>query len=81
MSMLTEQEYEEYIRLLRAWVDAEKALEGPEETDAEAAARAREAHAAVQSFRERHGLGGAGVRAEAPAPAEETVYAKRGDGG
>ena len=56
MSMLTEQEYEEYIRLLRAWVDAEKALEGPAEADAEAAHAAREAHAAVQSFRERHGL-------------------------
>jgi hypothetical protein len=61
MSMLTEQEYEEYIRLLRAWVDAEKALEGPEPADDEAAHSAREAHAAVQSFRERHGLGGAGV--------------------
>ena len=60
MSMLTEQEYEEYIRLLRGWVDAEKALEGTGEA-AEAAHSAREAYAAVQSFRERHGLGGAGV--------------------
>ena len=57
MSMLTEQEYEEYIRLLRDWVDAEKALEGPDEADAEAARLSREAYAAVQSFRERHGLG------------------------
>ena len=63
MSMLTEQEYEEYIRLLRAWVDAEKAclpvgkaLAGP--TEADAPERAREAHAAVQSFRERYGLDG-----------------------
>src|SRR3972149_9364397 len=59
MSMLTEQEYEEYIRLLRAWVDAEKALEGPDAPDAEAAHHAREAYTAVQTFRERHGLGGA----------------------
>ena len=57
MSMLTEQEDEEYIRLLRAWVDAEKALEGPDGADAEASGRAREAYAAVQSFRERYGLG------------------------
>ena len=64
MSMLTEQEYEEYIRLLRAWVDAEKPLEGPAAPDAEASARARQAYAAVQSFRERHGLGAAAVGAE-----------------
>ncbi|MDP2674918.1 MAG: hypothetical protein Q8Q00_08435 [Dehalococcoidia bacterium] len=73
MSMLTEQEYEEYIRLLRGWVDAEKALEGPGAPDSEASGRAREAHAAVQTFRERHGLGGEGTRPEAPAP----VYARR----
>jgi hypothetical protein len=73
MSMLTEQEYEEYIGLLRAWVDAEKALEGPVETDAEATARVREAHAAVASFRERYGLGGEGSRPQAPAP----VYTRR----
>jgi hypothetical protein len=58
MSMLTESEYEEYIRLLREWVDAEKALEGPADADARAAQRAREAHAAVRSFRERYGLDG-----------------------
>ena len=69
MSMLTEQEYEEYIRLLRGWVEAEKALEGPDEADAGASARAREAYAAVQSFRERHGLGEAVEAA--------TVYANR----
>ena len=57
MSMLTEQEYEEYIRLLRAWVDVEKALEAPEPAADEVARLAREAHAAVQTFRERHGLG------------------------
>ena len=65
MSMLTEQEYEEYIRLLRGWVDAEKALEGPDAPEAEASALAREAYAAVQSFRERHGLGSDGTRVEA----------------
>ena len=70
MSMLTEQEYEEYIRLLRGWVDAEKALEGPDAAEAEAAQRAREAHAAVQGFRERHGLGSEGVRAEVTAARE-----------
>ncbi len=74
MSMLTEREYEEYIQLLRVWVDAEKALEGPAEGDAEASqrpdgrasARAREAHAAVQSFRQRYGLGGEAVREPQP---------------
>ena len=64
MSMLTEQEYEEYIRLLRAWVDVEKALEGPEPAADEVARLAREAHAAVQGFRERHGLAGTAVTAE-----------------
>ncbi len=60
--MLTEREYEEYIQLLRVWVDAEKALEGAEEqVDPEARQRAREAYAAVQGFRERHGLGEAAV--------------------
>lgn len=69
MSMLTEREYEEYIQLLKVWVDAEKALEGPAEADAQASAprrgpawaRAREAHAAVQGFRQQHGLGEAAV--------------------
>ena len=54
--MLTEREYEEYIQLLREWVDAEKALEGPAE--AEAKERAHAAYAAVQGFRERYGLDG-----------------------
>ncbi len=59
--MLTEREYEEYIQLLRVWVDAEKALDGPAEGDGQAAQRAREARAAVQSFRERYGLAEAAV--------------------
>ena len=58
MSILAEREYEEYIQLLREWVDAEKALEGPAEADAQAVQRARAAYAAVQGFRERYGLGG-----------------------
>jgi len=65
MSMLTEQEYEEYIRLLRAWVDVEKALEGPEPAADEVARLARDAYAAVQGFRERHGLGSDRTRVEA----------------
>ena len=65
MSKLTESEYEEYILLLRVWVDAEKALEGP--ADGEAAAHARQAHAAVQSFRWRYGLGEAAVEPVAEA--------------
>ena len=76
MSMLTEQEYEEYIRLLRGWVDAEKALEGPAEADAEAARQAREAYAAVQSFRERHGLGSEAARAEGRANHKWKNYLK-----
>ena len=56
MSKLTEQEYEEYIRLLRAWVDAEKALDSPGAADAGATQRVLEAYAAVESFRERYGL-------------------------
>jgi hypothetical protein len=64
MSKLTEQEYEEYIRLLRGGVDAEKALEGPGAPDAGAAHQAREAYAAVQGFRERYGLAGTAVAVE-----------------
>jgi len=69
MSMLTENEYEEYIRLLRNWVDAEKGLEGPDGADATAARQAREAYAAVQAFRAAHGLG--------EAVQEAAVYANR----
>ena len=72
MSMLTEQEYEEYIRLLRGWVEAEKALEGPGAPAAEASARAREAYATVQTFRERHGLA-----QEAVATGESRVTERR----
>lgn len=56
MAILTEQRYEEYIRLLKAWVEAEKGPEGQAPPDADAAERAREAYAAVQSFRSAQGL-------------------------
>ena len=78
MSMLTEREYEEYIQLLRAWVDAEKALEGPAEADAGAAQVVREAYAAVQSFRAQHGLGEAAVAAAAEPEAAERGAQGRG---
>ncbi len=68
MSKLTESEYEEYILLLRVWVDAERA---EDEVDPEAAAQARSAYAAVQSFRWRYGLGGEELDAEAEPMAEE----------
>ncbi|MEE8346026.1 MAG: hypothetical protein V3S20_01640 [Dehalococcoidia bacterium] len=69
MSMLTAEQYEEYIQLLRAWVDAEKALGGPAGADAvadqgpdgRASARVREAYAAVQGFRAQHRLGEAAM--------------------
>ena len=64
MSKLTESEYEEYMQLLKAWVQADKVLEGP--ADGEAAAHARPTHAAVQDFRQRYGLGEAAVREPQP---------------
>ncbi len=68
MAIRTEQRYEEYIRLLKAWVDAERALEGAEdEVDPEAQERARTARAAVDGFRSAHGLDGEAVREPQPA--------------
>ncbi len=65
MSKLTESEYEEYIRLLRTWKDAERALDGAEdEVDPEARERDLAAHAAIQGFRAQHGLGEAAVATE-----------------
>jgi len=63
VSMLTESEYEEYMQLLKAWVQADKALEGLVTPDAEAQERARTTRAAVQGFRSRYGLGEAAVGA------------------
>ncbi len=68
MSILTESEYEEYIQFLRAWVDAERALDSPATPDAQAQERARNTRAAVQVFRLRYGLGEAAME---PQPAAE----------
>jgi hypothetical protein len=77
MSRLTEAEYEEYIGLLSAWVDAEKALEGVEqEVDAAARERSREAYAAVRSFRAAKGLE-LGAQAEVEAAGETRVAQRR----
>ncbi len=56
MSKLTEDQYEEYMQLLKAWMQTDKALEGLVTADAEAQERARTTRAAVQAFRERYGL-------------------------
>ncbi len=67
MSKLTETEYEEYIRLLKSWMDAERALEGAEEeVGPEARERIRGAYAAVQGFRQQHGLDSEAVREPQP---------------
>ncbi len=62
MSKLTEDQYEDYMQLLKAWVQADKALDSPVTTDAEAQERARTTRAAVQSFRQRYGLDSEAVR-------------------
>ena len=66
MSTLTDDQYTEYLQVLKKWIEADKALKGPATPDAEAqgrpdgraSARARAAYAAVQGFRERYGLDG-----------------------
>ena len=59
MSKLSESEYEEYMELLKVWVQADKALEEQTQpSGGEAAAQARSAYAAVQDFRSRYGLDG-----------------------
>jgi hypothetical protein len=55
MSILTDEQYAEYLQLLKEWIEADKALKGPT-PEAEARERARAAHAALQGFRERYGL-------------------------
>ncbi len=70
MSKLTESEYEEYMRLLKAWVQADKALDSPVPPDADAQERARTTRAAVDRFRERYGLDGEERGAEAQPVAE-----------
>ncbi len=71
MSKLTESEYEEYMRLLKAWVEADKALEGQTQpSGGEAAAQAHSAYAAVRDFRSRYGLDGEERGVEAQPVAE-----------
>jgi hypothetical protein len=81
MSMLSEAQYEEYIGLLKAWVEAEKALEGGDGAEGEAGVR--EAYAAVRRFRERYGLsqGAAGVEAEGAKGAPVRADWRRGEAG
>ena len=70
MSKLTEREYEEYMQLLKAWVQADKRPDSPTTPDAEARQRARTTLAAVQDFRQRYGLDGEERGAEAQTVAE-----------
>ena len=58
MNRLSDEQYAEYVELLKAWVEADKVVKGPATPDPEAQVRARAAYAAVQSFRERYGLDG-----------------------
>ena len=59
MSKLTESEYEEYMQLLKAWVQADKAPDSPATPDAEAQEQAHRTREAVNRFRSAHGLDGA----------------------
>ena len=61
MTRLSDEQYTEYVELLKAWVEADSVLMGPATPDPEAEERARAAYAAVEGFRERYGLGGAAV--------------------
>ncbi len=70
MSKLTESEYEEYMRLLKAWVQTDRALDSSATPDSEAQERARTTLAAVQDFRWRYGLDGEERGAEAQPAAE-----------
>jgi hypothetical protein len=56
MSILTDEQYAEYLQLLKEWMEADKALKGPARQEGEAQERARAAYAALQRFRERYGL-------------------------
>ncbi len=58
MNRLSDEQYAEYIELLKAWVEADKVAKGPGAADAEARERARAAYAAVQDFRQRYELDG-----------------------
>ena len=56
VSILSDGEYDEYCRLLAAWVEAEKVVKRLESPDAEAFERSRQAHEAVTRFREEHSM-------------------------
>jgi hypothetical protein len=58
MRRLSDDQYAEYLHLLKAWIEADKALKGPATPDPQGQERARAAYAAVQGFRERYGLDG-----------------------
>lgn len=58
MNRLSDEQYAEYVELLKAWVEADKVVKGQATPDPEAQVRARAAYAAVQGFRERYGLDG-----------------------
>jgi hypothetical protein len=68
MSILSDEQYTDYLGLLKAWIEADKALRGVSMPDPEAQGRARAAYAAVQGFRERHGLDGHERAVERTAP-------------
>lgn len=68
MSKLSDEQYAEYLQLLKAWIEADKALKGPATADPQAQERARAAYAAVQGFRERYGLDGHERALERSAP-------------
>lgn len=68
MSILTDEQYAEYLQLLKEWIEADKAMKGPARSEPEVQERARAAYAALQGFRERYGLEGHGRALERSAP-------------
>jgi len=64
VNRLSDEQYAEYVELLKAWVEAYKMGKGQATPDAEAQVRARAAYAAVQGVRERYGRAEAAVAGE-----------------
>ena len=58
MTRLSNEQYAEYVELLKAWLEADKTVKGLQSPDAAARERATQAYAAVQGFRAQHGLDG-----------------------
>lgn len=56
MSRLTDEQYHEYVRLLAAWVEADRAAKEGATPDPEAAERARRAYSDLMLFRSKHQL-------------------------